>query len=435
LKTFPRRVPTLVIAIGSTLLLLVAAGVTAWASSLADEGGWAPPSEVSQSGSSTSRGPSLLLEGDGTLHAIWMEQAWSGGTPYFTIYPAKSTDRGRNWSHTIPLTPAGTDGFEAAADMDQYGGQHLVWHEAPGEHQVWYGQLRDTGWEERVMISTTESVTPNIFGPDIEVAGDWIHTIWSEQNYGPGGSNPFDVYYSRSEGGEVWSPASLAAATGRTSLQLTIAADQHENLHVVWWENSTPRSILYISGTVYATDTVWSAPITVSLSLSQSAATPNIAVGSDDVVHVVFGVDVENQQHFQDVYHARFPVSDTDNISPTLIPGSRVDISQLLPTYASPAIALVGTSSVHVAWNGMKEGDYYADRIYYAVSDDGGTTWSDPVPATPRDSWPDGFPSLAIDDQFVYLLYQQKVTTADQDIYYTKRFPVRRSFPLGLKAY
>jgi hypothetical protein len=434
LRTCPRRVPTLLFAVAGTLALLVMAGVTAWASSLSDEGGWGPPVEVSQSGGSTSRGPSLVLADDGTLHAIWMQEAWSGGTPYFTIYPANSTDRGRNWSYTAPLTPAGTDGFEAALDMDQFGGEHVVWHEAPGEHQVWYGQLQDTGWEERVLISTTESVTPNIFGPDIAIAGDLVHTVWSEQNYGPGGSNPFDVYYSRSEGGEIWRPPTLAAATGRTSLQLRITADQHDNLHVVWWENTKPRSILYISGTVYTTDTVWSVPITISQGLSEDATTPCIAVGSDDVVHVAFGVDVKDQLHIQDVYYARFGIGATGSISAVLVPGSRVDISQLLPTYASPDITLVGTDDVHLVWNGMKAGDY-SDRIYYSTSEDGGTTWSDPFPATPRDSSPDGFPSLAADEALVYILYQEKVSGTDQDIYHTSRYPLRRWYALGFKNY
>jgi hypothetical protein len=430
---FPRRMAFLVAATASTLLLLLVAGLTAWASSLAVEGGWPAPTELSQSGDTTSQGPTLLLEDDGTLHAIWTQQAAISDTLYYTVYPATSIDGGGNWSHTTPLTPSTSDRFEATADMDDYGGLHLVWRESPGQHQVWYAEFRNSSWKTRAMITATESVT-NICGPDVEVAGDLLHAIWSEETLGPGGSNPYDVFYSRSDSGEVWSTPAPAAATGRTSLQLRLAGDQHNDLHVVWWEDTDPRKILYISGTVGAEETVWSAPITISEGLTQSAATPCITVGSDDVVHVAFGVDVENQQHVQDVYYAHFPISDTDSISATLIPGSRVDISQLLPTYASPALALFDTDDVHLAWNGMKTGDY-SDRIYYSTSQDGGTTWSDPAPATPRDSFPDGFASLAADGEFVYLLYQEKVSGDDQDIYYTKRFPVRITFPLALKVY
>ena len=431
---FRRRITFLTIAIASTLFLLLVAALSALAAPLADGGGWAPPTEVSQSGGSTSRGPSLALEDDGTLHAIWMERALLTDTLYFTVYPARSTDGGNNWSYTTPLTPAGTSRYEGAMDMDEYGGLHLVWSEQPGEHEIWYGQLLDTGWEEHVMISTTEAVTVQIVGPDVEVAGDLIHALWSERTFGSGGISKFDLFYSRSEGGEVWSPPTVAADTGQTSKDVSLASDPSDNIHVVWQENTDPAEILYISGTVYTTDTVFSAPITVSVGLTQSAAAPCIAVGSDDVVHVLFGVDVESQPDIQDVYYASFHLGATGSISPVLIPGSRVDISQLLPTFASPDVALFGTDELHAAWNGMKTGDY-ADRIYYSVSEDGGTTWSVPVPATPRDTSPDGFASVATDGEFVYVLFQEKVSSADQDIYLARRFPVRRSFPLSLRSY
>lgn len=434
MMSFSRRLVFLIIPTASILLLLVVAGLTAWASSPATEGGWPPPIELSQSGSSSSQVPSLLLEDDGTLLAFWMQQAAVTDTLYYTVYPARSTDGGNNWSYTTPLTPTTTDRYEAAVDMGEYGGQRLVWNEHPqqGPDVLWYGQLLDTGWEEPSRITTPETETVRIVGPDIEVAGDWIHALWSEMA-GGATTRKFDLFYSRSEGGDDWSAPIPAADTGNTSKDVSVASDQHDNLHVVWQEYTSPPEILYISGTIYATtDTVWSAPITISVGFSET--TPAIAVGSDDVVHVVFGVDVQGQQHVQDVYGAHFPIWDTGSISPTLIPGSRVDVFHLLPTYASPAIALVGTDDLHVVWNGMKTGDF-AERVYYCVSEDGGTTWSEPVPATPRDSWPDRFASVAADGQFVYLLYQQQGSGADQDIYYTKRFPVRLAFPLALKVY
>jgi hypothetical protein len=82
----------------------------------------------------------------------------------------------------------------------------------------------------------------------------------------------------------------------------------------------------------------------------------------------------------------------------------------------------------------MKVGDY-SDRIYYSLSEDGGTTWAAPVPATPRDSSPDGFPAVATDGELVYVLFQEKVSVTDQDIHLARRFPVRRRHSLALKSY
>jgi len=259
--------------------------------------------------------------------------------------------------------------------------------------------------------------------------------VWSEMVFGSTGSQ-LDVFYSRSEAGGAWSPATTTVETRASSLNARVAAEPAGDLHVVWEENTSPHQIYYISGTVGTTGTLWSMPITVSLGLTQTATTPDIVVGSDDTVHVVFGANVSGQQYVQDIYYASFPVTDAGIVSATLIPGSRVKVSQLLPTYSSPAVALLGSDQVHVVWNGWKAGDYSdADRIYYAVSEDGGLSWSEPVPVSPRDGWPDGFPSLAADETFVHVVWQEKVSGMDQDIYYTRRFPVRIPFPLGLKVY
>jgi hypothetical protein len=422
-----RPLAAAVIGISVTLL---AATYTAHASHVAAQGGWPPPLDLSQSGGSTSRGPDLVMGQEGDLHVIWMEP--EGVT--FTVYHAGSDDQGSNWTYSVPLTPAGKGRYEAAMDMYQPGVIHVVWREQPGDDEVWYGQLVGGSWVETGTVTQTNVINRLIYSPDIVATSGFVHAVWSEMVYGPLGSSQLDVFYSRSESGDSWSPATTTVETDRFSVGCRIAADPEGNLHVVWEENTEPPQIYYISGTVGTEETVWSMPITVSGGLPVTATTPAVVVGSDHTVHVVFGLDVENQKDVQDVYYASFPVTDTDGISATLIPHSRVRISHLLPTYASPAVTLVGTDEVHVAWNGMI-GDDYADRIYYVVSKDGGASWSDPVPVSPRNSESDGFPSLAADERFVHVVWEERVSGTDHDINYARRFPVRLSLPLGLKAF
>jgi hypothetical protein len=405
---------------------LLAATYTAHAS----QGGWPPPLDLSQSGDEYSRGPDLAMAQDGHLHISWMER---GGVT-FTVYHAGSDDQGNSWTYSVPLTPSGNDRVEAAMDVDQYGSAHTVWVEHPGGFELRYSVLTGTGWEEPSGITQTSPLT-YVVGPDVVTTPDYVHAVWSETNAGPEGSR-LDVFYSRSEAGGAWSPATTTMQTRYTSLNARIAADAAGNLHLVWEENTSLHQIYYITGTVYTTETVWSTPITVSAGLTQTATTPDIVVGSDNFVHVVFGVNVENQPYVQDIYCANFAINDPGTISATLVPGSRVKVSQLLPTYSSPAVALFGDDQVHLAWNGWRPGDYAdSDRIYYAVSEDGGLSWSKPLPVSPRDGWPDGFPRLAADETFVHLVWQEKVSGLDQDVYYTRRFPIWFLFPLGLKEF
>jgi hypothetical protein len=415
-------------------VILIAATYTAHASHLATQGGWPPPFDLSQSGDSTSRDPGLALAENGDLHVTWMEPA---GVTY-TVYHAASQDQGNSWSYSVPmsLSLSGNDRVEAAIDVDAYGRVHTVWVERypAGAHELWYAMLSGDNWEEMFNIAHTDYVT-YIVAPDVVSTPDFVHAVWSQTNAGA----KWDVFYSRSEAGGSWSEGSCTVETSFSSQYPRMAEDPAGNLHVVWEENNSPpavHQIYYISGTVGYDETVWSTPVTVSVGLTQTSTTPDVEVGSDYTVHVVFGVNVPDQEYVQDIYYASFPVTDVGVVSPTLIPGSRVKVSQQLPTFASPAVALFGTDQVHIAWNGWRAGDYSdSDRIYYAVSDDGGLSWSQPVPVSPKDSWPDGFPSLAADPEFVHVVWQEKVSGTDQDIYYTRRFPIRFPFPLAMKTY
>jgi hypothetical protein len=214
-----------------------------------------------------------------------------------------------------------------------------------------------------------------------------------------------------------------------------MAVDTNEDLHLVWQENISPTNeIMYISGTVDAGQTTWFSPITVSADLGLNTTTPDIVVGNDEVVQIVFAADVAGQPDTQDVYYARFPISNTGNISSTVIQGSRVVVSQQLPTWASPSVALDGENNVHVVWNGMKGADIW-DRIYYAMSEDQGVSWSPPTAISPDDAWSDGFPAIATDGTLAHVAWQQKASGTDNDIYYAHSLPIIRYAALALKDY
>ena len=413
-------------------VVLGAATYTAHASQSAALGGWPPPLDLSQSGGSDSKDPDLALLQNGDLHVIWMEPRGVTSTLFSTLHHAKSRDRGANWTYSQPLTPKGQDRFQPAMDADEYGVLHVVWVEGKTLGQLRYTSLPGGNWGEPEEITSTTSA---MVSPDVVVATDTVHAVWSQMVPGPSGSQT-DVFHSWSEAGGAWSPATATVETRFSSWSPRVAEDPSGNLHLVWEEDATPEEILYISGTVYASGTVWSMTTTVSAELSQAAITPDVAVGSDYRVHVVFGAYVDGQTDVQEIYHAAFQANDPGAVSPTLIPGSRVTVSHQLPKFASPAVALFGDDQVHVAWNGWKEADYQdANRIYYAVSEDGGVSWSWPVPASPRDTEPDGFACLAADAQYVHLVWQEKASSTDEDIYYARRFPVRMPLPLGLKEF
>jgi hypothetical protein len=382
---------------------------------------WMIPQEVSQTGVALSSGPQMAVDMTGTLHLIWMDD-----TPgQADLYYIKSADQGITWSDSeYVATPLESE--DGSLTVDSTGRVHACWCEQSyEEYRLRYAQRTASGWslQATAVVTDSEMSYPAI----AEAAGD-LHVVWSNK---PSYDGPSLYYIRKPTSGGAWSDAAVVADTAPASLYTKMAVDTSDNLHVVWQEYSSPYEIMYVSGTV-GTETTWSAPITISAALPVTATIPDIHV--DSSVHIVFGVDVEGQEDTQDVYYVNFPVGSTGSISPTVIPGSRVEVSQELPTWASPSIASDGAGILHVVWNGMKDGDSY-DRIYHVMSDDQGASWSQPMAISPDDAWPDGFPFIVGDGNLVHVAWQQKGLGTDNDIYYSHSLPVSTLLPLALKGY
>ncbi|HUW95266.1 MAG TPA: sialidase family protein [Anaerolineae bacterium] len=418
-----RRILFISIIVAATCALVFTAAALAQSVSLPEHMGWMQPKQLSNSEQKASRGPQLAVDVDGDLHLLWTDDTTGQADPYY----AWSDDGGSSWS-AGELIDTDRESFQGSLALGSDDRIHICWWEEsqPGEYELLHAKRTAGVWVQETVVLTGSLIQ----GPSILEAADYVHIVWSDYL-----SSHFDLYYSRKvESGSTWADPVFVTNTEPSSLHPRMTADGDGNLHVVWQENTLPNEIMYISGTVEADHTTWSDPITVSEKIAPNATSPHIAVGEDGMAHVVFGVDVPGQQNVQDVYHASFPIGNADDISPALIPGSRVEISQQLPNYASPSIALDEPDDVHVAWNGLQDGDIW-DRIYWAVSHDGGASWSEPLAISADDTWADGFPAIATDGTLVHVAWQQQELISDNDIYYAHSLPLVYHFALAFKGY
>ncbi|TKJ31105.1 MAG: hypothetical protein CEE40_02290 [Chloroflexi bacterium B3_Chlor] len=422
-----RRILCLTLAIVSSCIVILAATVLAQASSSALRLGWMIPQDVSQSGVAASRGPYIVADGSGYLHLIWMDDRTGQGDLYY----ARSEDRGNTWSNAehVDTTLASQQGSFV---LDITGTIHACWRDQdPNQFYLKYAQRTPGTWLQETIVPTTSDIQE----PSIASTADYLHVVWSNKLK----TKYYNLYYTRRPTGDgEWDNPTVITDTGSASLHARVALDGSDNLHVVWQEYiDIPPSteIMYISGTVDTGQTTWSAPITLTADLSPDATSPHVVVGDDYIVHIAFGVDVAGQPYTHDLYYATFPVSNTENILPTVIPGSRVFVSRELPTYASPSVALDGSDNVHVVWNGIRGTDS-SDRIYYAMSEDQGASWSQPMAISPpNDEWADGFATIATDGTLIHIAWQQKELADDNDIYYVHSLPIITYYPLALKDY
>lgn len=421
-----RRILYLSLAVVGSCIVTLAATVLAEGSS-PPKVGWRMPQQVSQSYDAGSRRPDMAVDANGRIHVVWTEGTSGQEDPYYT----SSEDQGNTWSdpdrldttlpsHQVSLSIGDTDTIHACWwDWDQ---QTIPW-----QYELLYANPSPSGWGVQETVVLTES---DILAPSAAEANGYVYVVWSDKL-----SKHLDLYYSRKLLTDtVWLTPTLVVDTAASSKEARMAGDSSGNLHLVWEEYSDPTEILYISATVEAGQTTWSSPVTLSQDLSLHTHSPAIIVDNNDIVHTVFSAHEEGQPTVQDIYYAAFPVGSAQSVSPTVIPSSRVTVTSMLFTYAFPAVDVDGADNVHVAWNGKRGTDTW-DRIYYAVSSDGGASWWGPVAVSPDDAWPDGLPTVATDATLVHVAWQERVSAADSDIWHSHSLPLVARFPLALKGY
>jgi hypothetical protein len=421
-----RRTYVLILAVLCSSLVMLVATVVAHAGGPTDVYGWVPQAELSHSGDDASKGPHLAVH-EGRIHVMWADDSHGQLDPYYV----RSLDVGNTWSQPERIS-TGLPSYDSILSVANDGAVHACWWDdvggTPRKWSVKCARRSGSGWSLQPTVVTT---TSDIKGPALAVADGYMHVAWSNKEP----AQAYDLWYSSKETlGGTWSEPEIILDTGPGSLYAKMVADGDGNLHLVWQEDKVYDEVMYISGTVESGHATWHAPITLSQTITPGATSPDIAVGVDGTVHTVFAVDVPGLTHWQDLYYLSFPLSNTEGISPTVIPDTRVFISQQLPNYASPSLFLQQPSTVHVTWNGKKDEDLW-DRIYYARSDNGGEDWSVAVPVSRDDAWADGFPDVVATEETVHVVFQQETPPADNDVYYSRKLPFVSQLMLAMKDY
>ena len=148
------------------------------------------------------------------------------------------------------------------------------------------------------------------------------------------------------------------------------------NLHLVWADDTLGNNeIMYRKSTDGGV--TWVNPVVVgngSISNnSQGSWSPNLAVGGDGTLHVVWSDNTPGN------YEIMYRKSTDGGITWTNpITAGNGTISNLSGSSGYPKIIIGGDGTLHVVWDDDKSGN---DEIMYKKSTDGGITWINPVTA------------------------------------------------------
>lgn len=339
-------------------------------------GGWSPPLRLYAAYANSLDMPQLIAEADGTVHL-----AWVGVSGYWhVLYSRRSPDG--TWSGQVSLY----SGFPRTLDMDlgRDRAVHLAW--STNEEILYTRRSPDGSWSEVTNISNTDDWSVN---PQIAASPDGTaHVVWGDRT----GEGYHILYTARASDGTWSAPLSLSNCPyWLAAASLEAASDG--SIHAAWLDDSGSRPAIQYAWR--SSKGAWSDPVQVSDNSAPASGIPQLALGPDGSVHLVWGGVVYARRDADgawsdpeaidegNYYHMRVDSSGAAHIiwskGPNMneelyyarrtaggVWSSSINVSNTPSTYSvDPQLALDGNDGVHVIW---RDGPYGPLEILYAES-------------------------------------------------------------------
>ncbi|MFC1734913.1 hypothetical protein ACFL1X_02275 [Candidatus Hydrogenedentota bacterium] len=363
--------------------------------------GWSAPETVNtwaDSDSDSDSSSAAVTDSSGNLHVVWKSE--NGMTGFYPdIY--YSTDTGGTWSEPIRVTTGGAFGISAVSAapslaIDSDNTLYAVWHSAEDssgagvDFDVVYSENSGTGWSEMELINPDGySDSANDEDPIIAVDADGnLHVVWVSDGGHDGGGGNDDIYYSTSSG-SGWSAPDLVNSFGgavsgedaNPHLAITGSGGSLE-LHVVWQSRADFNGAGSLDYDVfYSTNSGsgWSTAVLVnSFGNDDTGAdsVPRVALNGDKA-HVIWksGENYNESGGDDDIYHSSNSGSGWS--APALV-NQDDESASLAADDSSPDLVVSSTGTMHAIWT-LQEFINYVGYPDIAYSTNSGSGWSTPA--------------------------------------------------------
>jgi hypothetical protein len=297
---------------------------------------WADEAQVNENPQTTSyqNAPALLAVGNGDFWLMWMDNRDHDDL----FYASKYAHASQAWGNAIQLP--GGEGWHGvmnntpAIALDASGRLHALWAEnnagSDGQMRIFYSVLSGTVWSPEVQVS--DNLTSTIWTPNTDPAVDYkngrMSAVWSYQHGDENYTWPptYTVYASFwNSATQAWSPQTqVNTETLRGDPKPSIAIDSAGNTFVAW------ASVQYTGGAMYGNVRIAKYPA---------------GGGGWTQYRTINSVVSPNEWCYQH----------------------------------NPQLKIDAQDHLHVVWTGCQS---WLWAGYYALSTDGGNTWSpSPAPA------------------------------------------------------
>jgi len=257
---------------------------------------------------------------------------------------------------------------------------HIVWEEG---RYIYHRYGSGDTWSPLLRVATGERPAIAIDHNDV------VHLVFVNEF-----RNNYEIYHCQWTGVSWTLPRNVSSTSGVSSIP-DIAIDSHNTVHVTWTDNSPGYNVIYHG--------LWTGTFWINRPIPNARGSVSaIAIGGDDVVHVVW----QDRESFTDpyeIYHAE------RNGAEWIV---AVNISDSPDESTIPDLAVGRDGLTHVIWEERVEGRY---QIYYCRGRDFSWSVQENISPTPDNSYlpsitvdGDGFPHVSWDesDQLPYFWRQ-----------------------------
>jgi hypothetical protein len=341
-----------------------------------------------------------------------------------------------NWIHSPTIvisTESDSSSRDPAMAIDSKNNIHMVWSDFSNvsnsgtDNDIFYKVWNATTdqWGSTIVVSETD--TPNSWAPAIAIDfNDNVHIVWDDStNYTASGTDRDIFYRMWNSSSDIWSNMTvLSNESSENSLNVDIAVDSKNNLHVVWNDLTnylgagTDNDIFYRFFNV--SSNIWEDTEVVTVDSSDDSHFPKISVNKEDIVHIVWMEDISGSKN---IYFTKWNETKNDW-------GNIETVWNVTTTVVSyPDMTIDSENNVHFTW--QSDADYLSSGsdsdIFYRYYNNNNSTWSSIELVSTESTSRSDRPSIAVDTlNNIHIAWDDETEYAssgsDGDIFYKKKY-------------
>ena len=315
-------------------------------------GGWSSDVRLTNA-TGSSLWPDIAIDSSNNLHVVWYDARDSNTEIYYKNYSSSG-----GWSSDVRLTNNTAISESVHIAIDSGDNLHVVWYdERDGNAEIYYkNQTSATGWSDDVRLTNDSG---NSYNPDITIdSSNNLHVVWEDERDGNK-----EIYYKNYTSSGGWSNYTRLTDDVSSSNDPQIAKDSGDNLHVVWYDERDGNMEVYYKN--HTSGSGWDSDVRLTNDADTSAS-PEIAIGSNDSVYVVWYDDRDgNYEIYYRNYTGYEYITNSTTFDISWGENLFVEIDPVVPE--EPESGVLG-GSVFTVFLKDSFGDYVGDGVNVLLS-------------------------------------------------------------------